>query len=178
MSAAKMRIPRRITFGNAMASKISNLVDGACAPTRVGIDNPDATLRRVLGFPLAPWQRERKWTREQNERFITSVFAGVHLGTFVYNESLKNRAIDGLLVDGQQRLFALEDYVTGKFGVRGEDGNRYLFTELTDEEQRHFYRMQFGYYIVQYDTEEEVARLYNILNFYGTQHEPGTEAKV
>lgn len=172
------RIPRRITFGAQMSTMISVLLrQGKDGSVQLAL-NADPTLRRVLGYPLPKWQRERVWTDSQSARFIESVYAGVNIGTFVYNETVLASPFNGLLIDGQQRLGAIKRYVADEFAVSGEDGIARVWSELTDEEQRHFGRMQFGFSIVRHEDEASLVELYNLLNFGGTAHRPEERAEL
>lgn len=166
----QLRIPRRVVFENLMNSFIGTLKMQAENPGTVAALNRDMSLRRVLGFPLPTWQRPAKWSREQMARFITSVYSGVHLGIFVYNQSISVPHLNGLLIDGQQRLRAIETYLANELAVEGEDGVARTWNELTDEEHRHFTRMSFGFSIVECNDEQELVDLYNLMAFGGTPH--------
>jgi len=168
------RIPPRLLYSSGMSSMMSSL-EGQIA-TRTQYQSK-AGVRRILGFPVPSWQRGLVWTDEQAERFIQSVYTGVYLGLYVYNDSLVTAPhLDGLLIDGQQRLFAIERYLKGELAVEGPDGNKYRFTELTDEEKAHFYRMPMGFQVVSVKTEDKLKELYNLLNFGGTPHEESQRA--
>ena len=132
--------------------------------------------RQVMGFKLPEWQRPAVWSDEQSERFIESVFLGVGLGTYMVNLSMKNSMVDLVLVDGQQRMRAIERYLASEFAVRGEDGNKYVWGELTDAEQAHFFRMPFAWNESSYHTEAEVREAYNRHNFGGVAHDPSQRA--
>lgn len=170
------RIPPRVLYGSGMTTMMGNLASSVVTRD-IYKDQTSVPRRRVLGYPLPPWQRGLEWDDEQCERFIQSVYTGVYLGLFVYNDSLTtNPEIDGVLIDGQQRLYAIERYVNGNLAVEGPDGAKYRWTDLTDEEQAHFNRMPMGFQIVQVSDETELKRLYNILNFGGTAHRPEQRA--
>jgi len=171
-----MRIPRRVFYGTGANTMIGNMAQQAI--TRESFNYPGhEKLRRVMGYPVPTWQRELVWNDEQCERFIQSIYAGVYLGLFVYNDALSTaKHLDGLLIDGQQRLHALERYLNGELAVAGPDGKKYLFTELTDEEKAHIYRMPFGFQIVQISDENKLKEMYNLLNFGGTQHKDSERA--
>lgn len=127
--------------------------------------------RQVLGYKLPIWQRDPAWTTEQNQRFITSLYQGINPGTFMYNDNLfKSPEVDQILLDGQQRLSAIEQYWLDVFPVAGEDGEFHYWSELTETEQRHFLRMQFACCISNYETDEECRVAYNLHNFGGTPH--------
>lgn len=172
------RIPPRVFYGSGSNTMIGNMA--SMAITRESFSHPGhEKLRRVLGYPVPTWQRPLVWTAEQCERFIQSVYAGGYLGLFVYNDALTTaKHLDGLLIDGQQRLHALELYLNGELAVTGPDGKQRLFTELTDEEKAHFYRIPFGFQVVNVDKEDKLKELYDLLNFGGTQHKPTERAAL
>jgi hypothetical protein len=172
------RIPPRVFYGSGSNTMIGNMA--SMAITRESFSHPGhEKLRRVLGYPVPTWQRPLVWTDAQCERFIQSVYAGVYLGLFVYNDALSTaKHLDGLLIDGQQRLHALERYLNGELAVAGPDGKKYLFTELTDDEKAHFYRIPFGFQVVNVDNEDKLKELYDLLNFGGTQHKPTERAAI
>lgn len=164
------RIPPRVTFDQQMTTMISIMLMQAQSDYTKYSLNPDTKLRRVLAYPLPQWQRGLVWDVAQSTRFIESVYAGVHLGTFVYNQSIGKHALNGLLIDGQQRLHAIERYVADGFAVKGQDGVARFWSELTSDEQAHFGRMPFGFSVVKHDDEASLMRLYDLLNFGGTAH--------
>jgi hypothetical protein len=178
MAKKKLRIPRRTVFVNLLNSLISSLKMQAENPRTVAALNSNMNLRRVLGFPLPTWQRQPTWSNEQMARFITSVYRGVHLGIFVYNQSISKPHLNGLLVDGQQRLMAIETYLANELAVAGEDGVERTWNDLTDEEQRNFTRMSFGFSIVECDDEQELVELYKMMAYGGTPHAEDERASL
>lgn len=175
---ATARIPARVFYGNAMSTMLSSMASQA--EGRPFHSNPHhaANSRFVMGYPVSrTWQRGLVWSDEQCIRFIQSVYAGVYLGLYVYNDSMHAAPhLDGLLVDGQQRLSAIERYLAGELAVPAPDGNAYRWTELTDEEKAHFHRIPFGFQIVQIHDEAKLTELYNLMNFGGTPHTPEQRA--
>lgn len=162
------RIPKRVCYGSGMSTMVGQLFEQMAARTYIQAGNGQRT---VLGFPIPEWQRELCWTEAQCERFIQSVYAGIYLGLYVYNDTITSAPkLDGLLIDGQQRLHALERYLAGELAVTGPDGGRYRWTDLNQEEQAHFNRMPFGFEIVSITDEAQLKQLYNLLNFGGVPH--------
>jgi hypothetical protein len=176
--AEKLRIPRRVVYANQMNNMMSALQMQLESPRTQAALNKDTTLRRVMGFPLPLWQRDPEWNDEQMARFITSAYSGVHLGVYVYNQSINKPALNGLLIDGQQRMMSIEKYLAGKLAVQGEDGVARTWTELEDVEQRHFLRMSFAFATVEYDDEQKLVDLYNLMAFSGSPHRPDQRASL
>lgn len=142
-------------------------------PARLLNDQAD---RQVCGFPLPPWQRPLVWEQEQCIRFIESAWLGLSLGTYVVNRAGNSERdpISNILIDGQQRLHALERYWSDEFPVFG-----YHWSELPIKEQRSF-RMSvvFPQVEVTINDEAQLRDLYDRLNFGGTAHTEDQRATV
>lgn len=133
--------------------------------------------RFVMGLPLVPWQRELKWSAEQSQRFITSAWTGVHLGTYLLTEAeLENQPavqyqyLANSVIDGQQRLHALESYLTDQLPVPDQAGVLTLWSELNIGEQRWFQRRIFERSVIPLGDEDSLKAQYDALNFGGTPH--------
>ncbi|KZN20444.1 MULTISPECIES: DUF262 domain-containing protein [Pseudomonas] len=162
------RHPTRRFFGQSMQTSLGGMYSER---KRLGevLDSWGYTGRRVLGYKLPSWQRPEVWSDEQCTKFIESIWLGVGLGTFQVNDSPKT-ALSLILLDGQQRLRAIERYWNGDFAILGEDGVAYLWSELTDQEHRHFYRIPFPWVETRYSSEDELRAAYDRHNFGGTAH--------
>ena len=132
--------------------------------------------RRVLGFKLPDWQRAPAWTDDQAVRFLESVWLGLGLGTYLVNMRHSDTDNDLILLDGQQRLRAIERYWADELAVRGENGNEYFWSELDSQEQAQFLRATMGWQESDYSTDEELREAYNRHNFSGTAHRPDQAA--
>lgn len=117
-------------------------------------------------FVLPPFQRPSVWSREQQIRFIESAWMGLPLGVIVYNrpEDVHSR-YDNWLLDGQQRVTAVLDYVNDKFPVYG-----YLFSELTDVDRRFWGSVSFASMETNLDDENKLRDIYDRLAYGGTPH--------
>jgi len=122
-------------------------------------------LRTIMGFPVPEWQRDLVWTRAQSIRFLESVWKGIPIGTFSFYQNHAEPELDGLLIDGQQRLHAIQQYLEDEFPVFG-----YRWSELTVVDQREFKTRHFPSYTVKDGGEQELRDYYNLLNFGGTAH--------
>ena len=113
-------VPVRRFLVESMNTSVGSLLSNVERNNRF-LDEQGFTGRRVLGFRLPDWQREHVWTEAQNIRFIESVYMGASIGSFMLNctEALDH---DLILLDGQQRLTAIELYVGDAFPIPGADG--------------------------------------------------------
>jgi len=135
--------------------------------------------RFVMGLPLAPWQRDFVWTPEQSARFITSAWTGINLGSYVLTEmaldgngdEIRHLPLSSCVLDGQQRLRALEQYFDDEIAVPDASGCLTLWSELNEVEKRWFGHRIFDRGIIPMDTEAALRQLYDIMNFGGTPHE-------
>lgn len=133
--------------------------------------------RFVMGLPLPPWQRDLKWGVEQSQRFITSIWTGVPLGSYLLTEAelepghkVVFQRLANCVLDGQQRLFALEQYLTDAIAVPDRHGMEARWSDLEAVEQRWFSHRTFERGTAPLRSEAELTRIYNLLNYGGTPH--------
>ena len=147
---------------------------------RESIKNNDELLtdianRYVCGYPVPEFQRPLCWTVEQSVAFIESIIIQLSIGTYTVHDSdfTSKGAIkfSGWLIDGQQRLYSLEQYFDSKFPVFG-----FYWSELTKAEKRKFLNIGFTQYKSALWDEELIRDLYNRLSFGGTAHKDNQRA--
>jgi hypothetical protein len=133
--------------------------------------------RFVMGLPLAPWQRPFVWTREQSVRFIQSAWTGVHLGHYVLTEDrmksggkVEYEYLANMVIEGQQRLRALELYLTNDLAVPDEEGVPTVWRDVARIDQTRFKRVIFGCGTVRESDEAKLREFYDLMNFGGTAH--------
>lgn len=142
------------------------------------------TDRFVMGFPLPKWQRPQVWSLEQKVRFIQSIWAGVDIGSYMVNDNyeyLKDcagndcyRELSEVLLDGQQRLTAIEEYLLNKLAVPDANGDLRYWKELPRIERRRFGSYHFARANVKSWDEATLRLAYDLRAFGGTPH---TEAQ-
>lgn len=140
--------------------------------------------RFVMGLPLAPWQRPFVWTEEQSRRFITSAWTGVHLGHYVLTEDrlkegcahVEYEFLANCVIEGQQRLRALELYLTDQLAVPDASGRLTLWGELGKQDVMRFKRTIYGCGVVRECGEKRLREFYDLMNFGGTAHREGERA--
>lgn len=160
-------MPDRINLGKqyatSMASPMGRLRD--FHEDRYGTGNP-LGLRVVMGYFLPKWQRGLVWTEAQKISFIESAWKGLNLGTYTYNQAALGSPYDNLLIDGQQRLHAVECYLNDDFPVFG-----YHWSEVTKIDRRYWeMTVHFGSYVTETENEQYLRDYYNMTNFGGTPH--------
>ncbi len=110
-------------------------------------------------------------------RFVETAVRGGHLGIWVYNNGidfpqtkvdgvLRYHRMDRWLIDGQQRLTALDRFFDDKFPVLGK-----FWSETTIVEKRLFLsRTEFGAFETMIDDERKLRMIYDTLNYGGVPH--------
>lgn len=136
--------------------------------------------RFVMGYPLPSWQRPLVWTLDQKIRFILSVWEGVDLGSYLVNDQWEfveeagrppyNRELSEVLLDGQQRLTALEEYITNKIAVPDTAGQLRYWRELSRIERRRFCSITFTKATITSWDEALLRKAYDLRAFGGTAH--------
>lgn len=121
---------------------------------------------------IPDYQRGLVWTLEQKRNLIESIFAGANIGIVYfarqrYDEQSKKLEITTFnVIDGQQRINAISDFINDKFTIRG-----LKFSELPQKDKRNFLTDNCGRYCMLFEpTREMELDLYYNLNFGGTRH--------
>ena len=138
-------------------------------------ENRKATigLRQVMGYKLPVWQRDFVWSNDQCVKLIESLWLGINIGTYTFNRSRNNEDYDDLLIDGQQRMTAIQKYLDGDFPVFG-----YYWQDLDKVEQRKLTFSHFHCYITESDDENYLRSYYDLVNFSGTAHKEDERATI
>lgn len=136
------------------------------------VPNPHG-YRVVMGFFLPPWQRGLVWSQAQQIAFIESAWRGIGLGTYTINRTRTYpHPLDNLLIDGQQRMHAIECYVDDQFPVFG-----WHWSEVTEIDRR-AWEMSTAFASYETDSEDEtfLRSYYDMMNFGGVAHTPDQRA--
>ena len=106
-------------------------------------------------------------------RLLESAWRGLNIGTYTINQSPNyDGPLDNLLIDGQQRLYALQCYFEDRFPVYG-----YRWSEVTEVDRRGFLMgRHFSSYITKTEDEQYLRDYYNLMNFGGVAHDEGQRA--
>lgn len=172
------RMPPSRRVGVERLTDVSHVIHIREAAERGDPLYPTQAERRVMGMGLPSWQRDFVWSQAQCKRFIESIWSGINIGGWMFNVvgTSANHPLDGLIIDGQQRLTALERYLTDEFPMTAADGTKLYWSELNTREQRRFGHAHFPYIELNVEDEDELKRLYDLHNFGGTPHRPEDRA--
>lgn len=131
----------------------------------------------LFGFRIPPFQRPAVWTRNQQVRFIQSLWLHLPIGQYVVNMGLPSGKDGKLprqehwLIDGQQRLRAIKAYVEDEFPVFD-----LRHSELNVRERRRLMNTIFPMGVICTDDEKRLRALYDRLAYGGTPHDPSQRA--
>lgn len=165
-------MPKRFYLGtNHMGAMITPMGQWEAWKQSPEDENPTGR-RTIMGYVIPDWQRDLVWTEAQMISFMESAWKGIPIGTYSYNRGEFGTKYDNLLIDGQQRMYALQCYLEDKFPVLG-----YRWSEVTPLDQRMFKTgVHFGCYVTETNDEEFLRNYYNLMNFGGTAHNEGEQA--
>jgi hypothetical protein len=165
-----LQLPEPILSGRTREYEIDFLVSAATAPDTLTLREGE---RALMGMVLPTWQRGEVWTPLQRQRFIEGIFLGLGAGYYVTTEpEWDDRGVhkpgSNLLLDGQQRISAIRDFVTDNLAIFG---NTYFSDLDTATQRKRFLRVHFRRVEVQHTEDEDLLKeLYERLNFGGTPH--------
>jgi hypothetical protein len=164
-------MPKMVDLGQQLSTTMASPISQWEHWIKDGRPNPHG-LRTVMGYFLPSWQRELVWTEAQKVAFIESAWRGIPLGTFTYNVLYDRSPLDDILIDGQQRMNAIECYLTDQFPVFG-----YKWSEVTVVDRRVFdTQVGFASYRCQSKNEAYLRSYYNLMNFGGVAHKESERA--
>ena len=161
-----MPLPKPLLTGTMHDYGIGALVDMPAPVPAVPSE------RRLMNLTLPPWQRPEVWSADQKRRFVEGIWLGLGTGYYVvhgsdWDEAGSPKPMSGWLLDGQQRISALRDFLSGEMVIFGD----VRFTEMSVPDQLRFKRRPFPCHELDYtDNEDTLKELYDRLNFGGTPH--------
>lgn len=124
--------------------------------------------RYVMGFPVSSWQRELVWNAGQKARFISAVWSGADLGSYLTNDwcgSAGGRIAmaenSDILIDGQQRLYSLEQYFLDQLAIPDAQGMPRVWSEIGNSERKRFLSRIFAHTSVSSDDEMALRKTYD-----------------
>lgn len=136
--------------------------------------------RFVCGYPVPDFQRELKWSVAQKTKLIQSIWFNIDIGSYMVTEGEIVNGIMALysdmVIDGQQRLSAIEDYFADRLAIPDTQGTLRLFSEISPVDQRFFRNKIFSKVTVASHDLDYLKRLYNLMAFGGTAHDESERA--
>lgn len=147
-SDMRIRMPQRVLATTISHYPIdilaSHLEQYLVDPSSVHERYPCAA-RYVMGIPVPTWARGLEWNAGQKSRFISAVWSGVDLGSYLTNDwcepTTGGRAFtenSEILMDGQQPLHSLEEYFLDRLAIPDVQGQPRIWSELGDAERKRF----------------------------------------
>jgi hypothetical protein len=159
-------LPEKLHLGESRAYPIEMML-------RQPITRTMDAERSLLHFVLPPWQRPEVWDQARKRTFIEGIFLGLGTGIYVHHEveldhNGQMKPMSGWLIDGQQRISAIRDFVHNKLEIF--DGLQ--FSDISPAEQRRrFLHVVFPSHEIPYQQDERMHKeLYHRLNFGGVAH--------
>lgn len=125
--------------------------------------------RFVMGMPVPAWARGLEWNVGQQARFISAIWSGADLGSYLTNDwcepASTGRALaenSEILIDGQQRLNSLEGYFLDHLAVPDAPGQPKVWSELGNGERKRFLSTIFTHARVSSGDEVALRKTYGL----------------
>ena len=125
--------------------------------------------RFVMGMPVTTWARGLEWNLGQKSRFISAVWSGGDLGSYLTNDWYEpesgSRALaenSEILIDGQQRLHSLEEYFLDRLAIPDAQGQPRIWSELGNGERKRFLSTIFTHARVSSGDEVALRKTYDL----------------
>ena len=125
--------------------------------------------RFVMGMPVPTWARGLEWNVGQMSRFISAVWSGADLGSYLTNSWCESasagRALaenSEILIDGQQRLHSLEEYFLDRLAIPDAQGQPRVWSELGDAERKRFLSTIFAHARVSSGDEVALRKTFDL----------------
>ena len=162
-------MPKAMDLGRHVASCVGQaMFEWEGWKQKAGTDS----ARFVMGYRLPSWQRQFVWTEQQSIKLIESLWLGLNIGSYTFNRDREvDSEYDNLLIDGQQRMKAIEDYLSDKFPVFG-----LKWSDTTVVDKRVFGNLHFHCYITETTDDGYLRNYYNMMNFGGVAHKESDRA--
>lgn len=182
-----MAWPERLDFGQVRQFTLDNLYSNferfSENPGKFMLFHEDSEW--VLGYAIPEFQRPIVWDESRMVKFVESAILGMNLGSYTYNSTMNfdhhTRGADGeeiwlydkWLIDGQQRLTALEKFWNNEFPVFDM-----YWSEVSEGKRRRFLSTSFSAHETQLMDEDLLRDLYDRMNFGGVEHTPDQRATI
>ena len=115
-----------------------------------------------------PFQRNTVWTERQKSYLIDSVLNGYPIPELYIQEVIDEEGNSNyIIVDGQQRMRSVLDFLADKFGINKEDSPQFggaYFKDLSAEQKRAFYSYNFVVRTLPEMDESDIREIFKRLN--------------
>ena len=177
VSQNQPRIPKALLDGYASTRSLDDIFESRAA-TPEKDDMWDTGQTKIGRFFLAPFQRPAVWTKDQKVRLVESMLLGISIGSIVVVDALNMKMqnpnlfakTDRWLIDGQQRLTAIQDYLKDDLTVFEGTECEHKFSDLNEIELRKIYQINISVIRIHTIDEQLCRVIYDRLNFGGTPH--------
>ena len=118
------------------------------------------------------FQRKEVWSRAAQIMLIDSIIKNIPIPKIYLETKMKQGVKYRIVIDGQQRLTAILDYIDGKYTLPEVYGKKWAgkkFVDLTEKEQNIILGYEIDTNCLNNPTEEEVRQLYSRVNTYTVQ---------
>ncbi|GEM45051.1 DUF262 domain-containing protein [Deinococcus cellulosilyticus] len=117
----------------------------------------------ICGHRIPPFHQPLQWSTQQQQQFIENVWLGLGFGQLVITIHPERAELSRLVIDGQHRLTALQNYLDNEFPVFGQ-----YWRDLSISDQMRFEGIPAPTIVLSQDHELEDKNLrdiYERLNF-------------
>lgn len=118
------------------------------------------------------FQRKAVWSKAAQIMLIDSIIKNIPMPKIYLEAKMENGVKNRIVIDGQQRLTAIFDYIDGKFVLPrgyGDNWENLKFNELGEDEQNIILSYEIDINCLNNPTQEEVNSLYSRVNKYTVQ---------
>jgi len=138
----------------------------------------NTTLRNILWFKHAhdagdldmkpPFQRNPVWVDKQKSFLIDTILSGYPIPEIYMQESVTEDGVAKyIIVDGQQRLRSILEFLEGAFAIDGKDSPSWAdmtFDDLTGEDKKKFFQYDFVVRILPDMDDSQIRSIFQRLN--------------
>lgn len=118
------------------------------------------------------YQRKAVWTKVAQQMLIDTIIKNIPMPKIYLETKMINGTKYRVVIDGQQRLTAIFDYIDGKYVLPESYGERWAgkkFEDLDEDEQNVILKYEIDVNCLNNPTPEDVRNLYSRVNKYTVQ---------
>lgn len=115
-----------------------------------------------------PFQRNPVWTDHQKSYLIDSILNGYPIPELYIQEKVDESGnMQYIIVDGQQRIRSVLEYIAGEFSITEEDSEKWAgvsFDDLSVEDKKRFFSYKFVVRSLPDISDEEIRSIFQRIN--------------